>query len=133
MAWVLVVLVGLCVPGVAESGRFYSVLYDSSGDRDTGIVVANASDRDTSYTVEIYDAPGSLLAAVTESLAPFESNWHDLTQLIGEVEEEVDWSLAWGLCIVRPLVYATDLLIVSVEVFVEQNLVSVYQVEASHY
>ncbi len=135
MALVLMVLavVGFCAATAAESGRFYSVVYDCSGSRDTGVVVTNASDRDTSYTLELYDSLGSSLAAVTESLAPFASKWHDLTETIGELVEGGDWSLAWGLCIVRPLVYATDLLIVSVEVFVEQSLVSVYQVEASHY
>jgi len=132
LAFLVLAVVGFCA-FAAESGRFYSVIYDSSGSRDTGIVVTNASDRDTSYTLELYDSLGDLLVAVTESLGPFESNWHDLTQLIGESDEEVDWSLAWGLCIVRPLVYATDLLIVSVEVFEEQTLISVYQVEASHY
>ena len=133
LALMVLAVVGSCAVAAAESGRFYSVVYDSSGSRDTGVVVTNASDRDTSYTLELYDSLGSSLVAVTESLAPFASNWHDLTETIGELGEGVDWSLAWGLCIVRPLIYATDLLIVSVEVFVEQNLVSVYQVEASHY
>ncbi len=133
LALMVLAVVGFCADTTAESGRFYSVVYDCSGSRDTGVVVTNASSRDTSYTLELYDSLGSSLVAVTESLAPFESNWHDLTQIIGEAVEDVDWSLAWGLCIVRPLVYATDLLIVSVEVYVEQNLVSVYQVEASHY
>ena len=109
------------------------MIYDASGSRDTGIVVTNASGRDTSYTLELYDSLGGSLVSVTESLAPFASKWHDLTEIIGGLGEDVDWSVAWGLCIVRPLIYATDLLIVSVEVFEEQNLVSVYQVEASHY
>jgi hypothetical protein len=133
LALMVLAVVGFCAFTAAESGRFYSVVYDSSGSRDTGIVVTNASERDTSYTLELYDSFVSSLATVTESLAPFESNWHDLTETISELVEGVDWSLAWGLCIVRPLIYATDLLIVSVEVYVEKNLVSVYQVEASHY
>ena len=133
LALMVLAVVGFCVATAAESGRFYSVVYDCSGRRDTGVVVTNASERDTSYTLELYDSFGSSLVAVTESLGPFASRWHDLTETIGELVEGVDWSLAWGLCIVRPLIYATDLLIVSVEVFVEKNLVSVYQVEASHY
>ena len=133
LALLVLAVVGFCTATAAESGRFYSVVYDSSGSRDTGVVVTNASERDTSYTLELYDSLGNSLVAVTESLAPFVSNRHDLTEIIGESVEGVDWSLAWGLCIVRPLIYATDLLIVSVEVFLEQNLVSVYQVEASHY
>ena len=133
LALMVLAVAGFCATAAAESGRFYSVVYDSSGSRDTGVVVTNASDRDTSYTLELYDSLGNSLVAVTESLGPFVSKWHDLTEIIGESVEGVDWSLAWGLCIVRPLIYATDLLIVSVEVFVEQNLVSVYQVEASHY
>ena len=133
LALMVLAVAGFCAATAAESGRFYSVVYDCSGSRDTGVVVTNASERDTSYTLELYDSLGNSLVAVTESLAPFVSNWHDLTEIIGESVEGVDWSLAWGLCIVRPLIYATDLLIVSVEVFADQNLVSVYQVEASHY
>lgn len=133
LALMALAVAGFCTATAAESGRFYSVVYDSSGSRDTGVVVTNASSRDTSYTLELYDSLGSSLVTVTESLGPFASRWHDLTETIGELVEDVDWSLAWGLCIVRPLIYATDLLIVSVEVFVDQNLVSVYQVEASHY
>ena len=131
-----VTVIGVLGPLVSygsEAGRFYSVIYDCSGTRGTGIVVANASNRDTSYTLEIYDSLGDLLLTETQSLAPFDSYWHGLGATIGEEVEDVDWDLAWGLCIVRPLVYATDLLIVSVEVFEGENLVSVFQVEASHY
>ena len=117
----------------AEAGRFYSLIYDCSRTRGTGIVVANASNRDTSYTLEVYDSLGNLLLTETQSLAPFDSYWHGLGATIDEELEDVDWDLAWGLCIVRPLVYATDLLIVSVEVFEGENLVSVFQIEASHY
>ena len=122
-----------CVCFAEEPHRFYSVIYDCAGSRDTGIVVANAGGRDTSYTLELYDAFGNLLLTLTRSLAPFESAWHDLTTLLAEEAEGVDWEWAWGLCIVRPLVYATDLLSVSVEVFEDKNLLTVYQIAPSHY
>ena len=133
LALVVASVVAFCGVGADEAGRFYSIIYDCSGSRDTGIVVANASSRDTSYTLELYDAFGDSLTTLTKSLAPFESAWHDLTELIGELGENANWEWAWGLCIVRPLVYATDLLIVSVEVYEESELVSVLQVEASYY
>ena len=133
LAVIVLSAVSLGVSCADESGRFYSVIYDCSGSRDTGVVVTNAGSKDTSYTLELYGALGSSLVTVTKSLAPFESSWHDLTDMIGEHVVDVDWSLAWGLCIVRPLIYSTDLLIISVEVFEEKNLISVFQVEASHY
>ncbi len=140
LGWYVLVLAvavfGVLGPWVSygsEAGRFYSVIYDCSRTRGTGIVVANASDRDTSYTLEIYDSLGNLLLTETQSLGAFDSYWHGLGATIDEAVEDVDWDLAWGLCIVRPFVYATDLLIVSVEVFEDDDLVSVFQVEASHY
>ena len=132
LALMVVAVLGFCSYG-EEPHRFYSIIYDCSKTRDTAIVVANASNRDTSYTLEVYDSLGNLLLTTTESLTPFDSYWHNLTKLINEVVESIEWDSAWGLCIVRPLVYATDLLIVSVEVFDEEKLLSVYQIEASHY
>lgn len=119
----------------SESDRFYAVVYDCSGDRDTVIVVANVSNTHTSYAIEVYDAWGELLAAEIDSPEPHESDVYSLTSMIYEAVSEVDWSMAWGLCIVRPVIYATsgDLLAVSVETFLDGELADVYQIAPSHY
>lgn len=119
----------------SDSDRFYAIVYDCSGDRDTCIVVANVSNTDTSYVIEVYDSWGDLLVAKIDSPAPHESYFYCLTTMIYEAVSDVDWSEAWGLCIVRPLVYAAsgDLFAVSVETFSDGDLVDVYQVAPSHY
>ena len=119
----------------SESDRFYAIVYDCSGERDTVIVVANVSDTHTSYAIEVYDAWGELLAAEIYSPEPHESNVYSLTSMIYEAVLEVDWSMAWGLCTVRPVIYATsgDLFAVSVETFLNGELVDVYQIAPSHY
>ena len=119
----------------SEPGRFYAIVYDCSGERDTVIVVANVSDTYTSYAIEVYDAWGELLAAEIYSPEPHESDVYSLTSMIYEAVSEVDWSMAWGLCTVRPVIYATsgDLFAVSVETFLNGELVDVYQIAPSHY
>jgi len=122
--------------GISPGGRFYAIVHDCSGERDTVIVGSNVSNRATSYTIEVYNAFGELLAAETEtSEEPYASTFYNLTSMIYEASEEVDWQYAWGLCIVRPLVYGPsgDLFALAVEMYVEEELVDVYQVTPSSY
>jgi hypothetical protein len=120
----------------SEAGRFYAVVYDASGNRDTVVVVSNVSRSTTSYTIEIYDAFGELLAAETiTSEDPYASEFYSLASMIYEADEDADWQYAWGLCIVRPLVYGPsgDLFALAVETYVGEDLVDVYQVTPSSY
>ena len=119
----------------SETDRFYAIVYDCSGERDTVIVVANVSNTHTSYAIEVYDAWGELLVAEIYSPEPHESDVYSLTSMIYEAVSEVDWSMAWGLCTVRPVIYAAsgDLFAVSVETFLNGELVDVYQIAPSHY
>ena len=86
LALMLVAVLGFCSYG-EEAHRFYSIIYDCSKTRDTALVVANASNRDTSYTLEVYDSLGNLLLTAPQSLTSFDSYWHNLTGLIND---EVD-------------------------------------------
>lgn len=128
-------LSGLLAYG-SEAGRFYAIVHDCSGDRDTVVVVSNVSRTTTSYTIEIYDAFGEVLAVETiTSEDPYASEFYSLTSMIYEANEDVDWQYAWGLCIVRPLVYGPsgDLFALAVETYVGDELVDVYQVTPSSY
>lgn len=119
-----------------EAGRLYVIVHDCSGERDTVIVVSNVSSRTTSYTIEVYDAFGELLVTETEPCEePHASTFYSLTSMIYEANEDVDWQYAWGLCIVRPLVYGPsgDLFALAVETYVDHELVDVYQVTPSSY
>ena len=132
---VVALLAAVTTYGV-EGDRFYAIVYDCSGDRDTLIVVSNVSNTTTSYTIEVYDAYGELLVAETiTSEYPYASEWYDLIDMIYEADEDADWEYTWGLCIVRPLVYGPSggLFALAVETYVDGELIGVYQVAPSGY
>jgi len=120
----------------AEAGRFYAIVYDCSGNRDTVVVVSNISSTITSYAIEVYDASGELLVVETRTNEdPHASEFYSLTTMIYEAVGDVDWQYAWGLCIVRPMVYGAsgDLFALAVETYIDEELVDVYQLAPSRY
>ena len=82
---VVALLTAVTTYGV-EGDRFYAIVYDCSGDRDTVIVVSNVSNTTTSYTIEVYDAFGELLVAETiTSEDPHASEFYSLTSMIPNI------------------------------------------------
>jgi len=73
-------------------GDTYAVYYATAGDQDTGLVIMNSGGSETDYLLQVYDAYGVLLDAVTGDLDPFESDYVSLSTLAGN--DETSWGLA---------------------------------------
>jgi hypothetical protein len=59
LALMLASLLSVVDAYASEPGRFYAIVYDCSGERDTIIVVVNVSDTHTSYAIEVMTPGGS--------------------------------------------------------------------------
>ena len=108
IALLTIIIIGI---GISVSATQYAVYYASTEQQDTALILMNSGGNETYYTLKIYDAYGSLLDAVSGDLAPFESDYHVVSDIVGNA------ATYWGLALVE----TPGIMTIGLETFVDKG------------